>query len=436
MPYYNGRWFNTAMQAQEWERANRPSYGNTKTVTTASGKQVPVAANTLTPYGWQANGKPTTAGATSTATAAPGTPQSVMDSYQKAQNEAKAANETRYNDMLTKQAEASAALGGGYRDLLTKTGTDWTNLINDQNRDYTERERQGMGMLEGINQQAASDVRQDWGARDAATQAQMNTAGLGNTTVGASMRMGNEREKQKDLRRLTEDTMRTKFGAYEGLSGDRIRADAAGKTGMLSDLGRVGENAVKSNYGSSQDLLGIMERRNDTYPDMSQYLALMQGMGEYGGGGGGGNMGGGGAWGGAVNKPAPYTLVRTNTGVQAGLYPQTGSDPYARYNDNPPIRGPVGGNSGSPQPQNVDQMWRPSVTANPSKQTNKPLAPVTGQQDWFNKVGVPVQPQTYSPMPWPPPVQTGLSQNAYDYALTGDYSGFESRGMKPKNYRR
>jgi hypothetical protein len=431
MPYYNGRWFNTAMQAQEWERANRSSYGNTKTVTTASGKKVPVAANTLTPYGWQANGKPTTAGATSTATAAGGGPQSVMDSYQKAQDEAKAANETRYNDILARREADSSALRNQYNTLMGSQAQGWTDYRNELNRTLADRERQGMGMLEGINQQAASDIRQDWGARDAATQAQMNTAGLGNTTVGASMKMGNERNKQQDLRRLTEDTMRTKFGAYQGLSGDRASALQSTGSQMLGQMGQLSQNAINQGYGAQNDTANFMERRNDTYPDMSQYLALMQGMGEYGGGGGGGNMGGGGAWGGAVNKPAPYTLVRTNTGVQQGLYPQTGSDPYARYNDNPPIRGPVGGHSSS-----TPTAAQPSMPKNPN------LAVTTSSRYGEDKVPLGQNPNVQQPWrlpgynPYAGSAAGGMSQDAYDYALTGDYSGFESRGMKPKNYRR
>jgi hypothetical protein len=152
----------------------------------------------------------------------------IGNQFQAALNNARQANEARYQDIL-----------GGYQ----------------------QRYQRGLGMLAGLGQQEGRDINELYDSQGSKINQDLIGRGLGNSSVMATMAMGNNRERNADLGRLN----------------DRVR-----------------QQAMATDAGLSGDELQFMERRNDVGPDLSMLAQLAQGMGAagYGQGGGGGGMGG------------------------------------------------------------------------------------------------------------------------------------------------
>lgn len=142
--------------------------------------------------------------------------QNLMNNYQNAYNAAKNANLHRYNDILA---------------------------------GYNQRKTDVMNSMEGMNQQAASDIRTDYDAMADSQAQKLRNAGLAGTTVMPTMIAGVEKQKQAQLNRLNEATMAQKTNALAGLEGDTLK---------------------------------FQENRNDVYPDTSLYASLLQNAGKYG----------------------------------------------------------------------------------------------------------------------------------------------------------
>jgi len=96
---------------------------------------------------------------------------SLVDSYNTAYTEAKAANENRYNQML--------------------------------------------GIADQTTGQRLADVRSDYGQQQSNAMQALARLGMGNTTVGNAMRAGTEREKQSALNRVADEMQGTKLGIME-----------------------------------------------------------------------------------------------------------------------------------------------------------------------------------------------------------------------------
>jgi len=153
----------------------------------------------------------------------------IGNQFQSALNNARQANEARYQDILN---------------------------------GYQQRYQRGLGMLSGLGQQEGRDINELYDSQGAKINQDLIGRGLGNSSVIATMAMGNNRERNADLGRLN----------------DRVR-----------------QQAMTTDAGLSGDELQFMERRNDVGPDLGLLAQLAQGMGAAGygqGGGGGGGMGG------------------------------------------------------------------------------------------------------------------------------------------------
>jgi len=124
-------------------------------------------------------------------------------------------------------------------------------LIRNYNQAYTEakaaNEARYQQMLEIANQttgQRMADVTSAYGRQSSDIMQQLARLGMGNTTIAPTMQMGVEREKQAALNRTADEMQQTK--------------------------------------------LGIIERRQDEYPDSGSIAELVTAlMGAYGASGGG-----------------------------------------------------------------------------------------------------------------------------------------------------
>ena len=143
----------------------------------------------------------------------------LTEAYNKAYEEAKQANEERYQDIL---------------------------------QGYEDRYGRGMGYIEARNSQGQADIDTAWRAREATGTQDMVSRGLTGTTIMPTMKMGYERERQAEQRRLENDILQQKLATDASLSGDT---------------------------------LAFKERRGDEYPDLRSFYEMQRSLGRYGGGG-------------------------------------------------------------------------------------------------------------------------------------------------------
>lgn len=115
--------------------------------------------------------------------------------------------------------------------------TGLSDLVSQSNISYQQakaaneaRYQQMLGITEETTQQRAADVRSDYGARGAGIQQGLQRSGLGGSTIGATMGLGVEREQQSALDRLADQMQGTKLGIMER------REDAYPDTGGLMEL--------------------------------------------------------------------------------------------------------------------------------------------------------------------------------------------------------
>lgn len=186
-----------------------------------------------------------------------GLPGSYLDAY----NEARAANEQRYEDILT-----------GYQDRSNQYQENAAGLRDDVLNGYDARYQRGMQNLEGLGNQEKIDVQRQFGELAAANQQDLVNRGLTGTTIMPTMRQGILREQTDALSRINERLQNQRLGLDASLSGDGLSAQE-----------RLGQSILSGTAGMQGDTLQFAERRSDTYPDFNQLAALAQSYGAAGG---------------------------------------------------------------------------------------------------------------------------------------------------------
>lgn len=186
----------------------------------------------------------------------------IPDDYQRAYEEARAANEQRYQDILT-----------GYQDRSNNYLQQQAGVTDDVLTGYENRYQRGMDLLSGLGTQEKRDIDESYQKLGAVNQQDMVNRGLTGTTIMPTMRAGVERERQDALSRVNERLQREKLMTDAGLSGDALGAQE-----------RMYGQGLAGYLGATGDTLGFAERRNDTYPDLNQLMGLAQQYGASGAG--------------------------------------------------------------------------------------------------------------------------------------------------------
>ena len=186
---------------------------------------------------------------------------SVGANYQAQFDAARAANESRYNTLLTNE----------------------DNLYS-----------RVMGNVNQGNAQATADLSRSFDQQGARSQQDMISRGLTGSTIAQTMSAGNERNRQGSLNRQAEAFRREQVGYDTALTGQRQ---------------------------------GIIERRTDSYPEMSELIALAQLNGQ-----GGGGRGGAGSYG--TTAGSPYAALQSAFGPFAGGLNQLGQMPAQIFGGN------------------------------------------------------------------------------------------------------
>jgi hypothetical protein len=115
-------------------------------------------------------------------------------------------------------------------------------------RQYQQRYDTGMGMLKGLGDQEKADLAQRTTNANSAATGQLARAGLGNTTLGASIASGNLRRQGDEAARINERLQSQALNTHAMLGGDLASANerSVGRYGSLRnsleqakfDLGR------------------------------------------------------------------------------------------------------------------------------------------------------------------------------------------------------
>jgi hypothetical protein len=114
---------------------------------------------------------------------------------------------------------------------------------------YKDRISNAMTSLEGYGNAARADLSQAYAGAASANQQQLVNSGLSGSTVATTTRTGDARREQEALNRLNEGINQQKLGYQTQLSGD---------------------------------LLGLIERKEDTYPNLNMLAQLGQNLGQSG----------------------------------------------------------------------------------------------------------------------------------------------------------
>lgn len=167
--------------------------------------------------------------------------QSLIDQITQGRNDANTANKGRYTEIK-----------GLLEALIGRSGTTYDEILRNLST-------QGREAKFNVGQQAK---------RSAASAAQdLTNRGLGNTTITSSVNRG-----------IQSDAARARQNIDEGLA-----AQQAG----------VRQSRLQSDIQTTGMLSGLIERRNDTGPDLSLYASLLQQAMAAGAGGVGGSGAGG-----------------------------------------------------------------------------------------------------------------------------------------------
>jgi|SRR3990172_5772117 len=143
--------------------------------------------------------------------------------------------------MRAMYAKGSTGGGGGSFPSYQQLYAESLNRATSQAREANERRYQEILQgYEGLGEQEAADIKQEFMGRESQDLADLTSRGLSGTTIRSDIRRG-----------------------YAGAMSDAVS---------------------RSRERWTLEKLGFMERRTDEYPDIGMYLQMMQQYGRYGGG--------------------------------------------------------------------------------------------------------------------------------------------------------
>lgn len=175
-------------------------------------------------------------------------------------------------------ATANAAKDSQYNSLLGSVGNTKASVLGAYDQAGT--------LLQGQGASAKQDIADTLVNQNGKSEQDLINRGLGNTTIRSSVLRGNQTAATKASSAVDENIAAQNSNLLTQ------------KAGALGNLGNLEADSILS-----KSIQG---------PDMSQYLALLQQLGQNGGAGAGG---GGGGFGGRVNASAPRTTVVRSAGL-------------------------------------------------------------------------------------------------------------------------
>ena len=146
-------------------------------------------------------------------------------------------------------------------------------------RQFAERQRRGLGMLSRIGDQDRSDLRQAFGNAASRTNAQLAGAGLSGTAIGAGVNAGYANASTAAQNRLSDSIAQRRFGAFAGLSGDRLNARQQSNANLLN-LRESGQSRLMQDFlRTSGDRANFLNSISVVGPNQSTAQALNTALG-------------------------------------------------------------------------------------------------------------------------------------------------------------
>lgn len=224
----------------------------------------------------------------------------VLQQFEQARQDARAANEQRYGQILggygqlagTAQ-QAVADVPSEFRDIAAAYG-DRTQALSNYLQGFGDIQREELGRA---REQAQASTQQDLISR-----------GLYNTTAALSAERGVELDYQRNLRNLQDQLTRQQMDYMRGLTGEALQARALAPQAQL--------DAAQQYFQFGQAPLQFMERREDVGPSLQDVSGFAGAVGVGGtatpdylsavtpGPGGATGTGGGGGGGGGTGVPS------------------------------------------------------------------------------------------------------------------------------------
>ena len=181
----------------------------------------------------------------------------LVGEYQTAYNEAKAANEARYQEILT-------GYGTRYNtamETLGQTRTDITGKLASNRAEI-------LGGLEGLGKEELAAIARQYTKERASASQGLISSGLHSTTVAPAVLGGVTRREGYAMGEAQERLRREKLGYISQLGTQELQA-----------LKEMSAQELLAKTGLKKEELDFMERREDEYPSESLYVQLMQGLG-------------------------------------------------------------------------------------------------------------------------------------------------------------
>lgn len=185
------------------------------------------------------------------------TAQRYMGEYQTAYNEAKAANESRYQEILTGyKTRYSTAM-----DTLGTTRTAVTGKLASNRAEV-------LSGLQGLGEAELAGIGRRYTRERASASQGLISSGLHSTTVAPAVLGGVTRREGYATGEAQERLRREKLGYISQLGAQELQS-----------LKELNAQELMAQTGLKKEELDFIERREDEYPSQSLYVQLMMGLG-------------------------------------------------------------------------------------------------------------------------------------------------------------
>ena len=181
----------------------------------------------------------------------------LTEEYQTAYNEAKAANEARYQQIL-------AGYGTRYNQAMTGLGQSRTAITGK----LASNRAEVLGGLEGLGKEELAGIGRQYTRERASASQGLISSGLYSTTVAPSVLGAVGRREGYAMGEAQERLRREQLGYLSQLGAQELQA-----------LKEMSAQELMAKTGLKKEELDFMERREDEYPSESLYVQLMKGLG-------------------------------------------------------------------------------------------------------------------------------------------------------------
>jgi len=113
-----------------------------------------------------------------------------------------------YQEQVESQKAAAAKVSTGLQSLVDSYNTAFAQAKSEGEQRY----QQMLSIADQTTDQQAADIRTSYGNKQSSAMQNLSKLGMGNTTIGATLAQGNQREASNSLNRLADTMQQTKLG--------------------------------------------------------------------------------------------------------------------------------------------------------------------------------------------------------------------------------